>query len=303
VVSLGGATEASIWSIHHPIGKVPADWTRIPYGRPLANQRMYVLHQDLRPCPVWTPGEIMIGGAGLARGYWADPERTAERFVIHPGTGERLYRTGDLGRYLPDGEIDFLGRLDFQVKLNGYRIELGEIEAALRAQAGVTEALASVRTNPRTGRRQLVAHILAGQGDLVDLDALKAALARSLPGYMVPHHLQVIDRLPLSANGKVDRAALPDPWQDGEGQEVVAPRDEMEQRLLLLWAETLGDQKFGVHDNFFELGGDSLHAVRIIALIRAELGIEQDAEEDLEMLFDNPTVAELARTLSERVGR
>ncbi|MEU4116052.1 amino acid adenylation domain-containing protein [Kitasatospora sp. NPDC028055] len=303
VIGLGGATEASIWSIHHPIGEVPADWTRIPYGRPLANQRTYVLHQDFRPCPVWTPGEIFIGGAGLARGYWADEERTAERFVTHPVTGEALYRTGDLGRYLPGGDIDFLGRMDFQVKLNGYRIELGEIEAALRAQPGVAEALCSLRTNPRTGRRQLVAHIVGAPGDPTDADTLRAAMERLLPGYMVPHHLMFIERLPLSANGKVDRAALPEPWQDGEGEAAVAPRDEMEQRLLRLWAETLGDQKFGVHDNFFELGGDSLHAVRIIAQIRAELGIVQDAEEDLEMLFDNPTVAELARTLSERVGR
>ncbi|GAA3150547.1 hypothetical protein GCM10010521_42760 [Streptomyces rameus] len=303
VVSLGGATEAAIWSVFHPVGEVPAEWTRIPYGRPLANQRLHVLHGDFRPCPVWTPGEILIGGAGLARGYWADPERTAERFVTHPETGERLYRTGDLGRYLPGGDIDFLGRMDFQVKLNGYRIELGEIEAALRARPGVAEAFASVRTSPRTGRRQLVGHVVPEPGAAPDAGALRAALEEVLPGYMVPHHLLTVDRVPLSANGKVDRAALADPWQEEDSGPRAAPRDEMERLLLKLWAQALGDQEFGVHDNFFELGGDSLHAVRILGLIHAELGIEQQAEEDLEMLFDNPTIAELARTLATRIGQ
>ncbi|WP_306323274.1 MULTISPECIES: amino acid adenylation domain-containing protein [unclassified Streptomyces] len=302
VVSLGGATEAAIWSVFHPIGEVPPEWSRIPYGRPLANQRLHVLHADLTPCPVWTPGEIFIGGVGLARGYWADPERSAERFVTHPGTGERLYRTGDLGRYLPNGDIDFLGRMDFQVKLNGYRIELGEIEATLRARPGVAEAFASVRTSPRTGRRQLVGHVVPEPGAAVDAAGLRAALEETLPSYMVPHHLLLVDRVPLSANGKVDRAALPDPWQEEDGEERAAPRDEMERLLLKLWSEVLGDQEFGVHDNFFELGGDSLHAVRILGLIHAELDIEQQAEDDLEMLFDHPTIAELAQALSSRIG-
>ncbi|NUS17479.1 MAG: amino acid adenylation domain-containing protein [Streptomyces sp.] len=164
VVSLGGATEASIWSVHHPIGTVPSSWTRIPYGKPLANQTMHVLDRELEPCPVWTTGEIWIGGVGVAKGYWADPERTAERFVVHPRTGQRLYRTGDLGRYLPGGDIDFLGRQDSQVKLNGYRIELGEIEAALTRQPGIAEAVVGVDANPATGRRALVAHVVPARG-------------------------------------------------------------------------------------------------------------------------------------------
>ena len=159
LISLGGATEASIWSVCYPIGEVPADWVRIPYGKPLANQTMYVHDDRFQPCPVWTAGEIYIGGTGVALGYWADPDRTAERFVTHPATGERLYRTGDLGRYLPGGDIEFLGRQDSQVKLNGYRIELGEIAAALRRLPGVGDAVLSVATNPGTGRRQLVAHV------------------------------------------------------------------------------------------------------------------------------------------------
>ena len=302
VVSLGGATEASIWSVHHPIGEVPGDWTRIPYGKPLANQSLHVLHRGFGPCPVWTPGEILIGGIGVAKGYWADPQRTAERFVTHPETGELLYRTGDLGRYLPGGDIDFLGRMDFQVKLNGYRIELGEIEAVLRTQPAVAEALASVETNPRTGRRQLVAHVVRTPGTAEDAAQVRTAAEKLLPGYMVPQHVMFIERLPLSANGKVDRSALPTPWQDAEPEQHTAPRDELEGQLLTMWAEALGHQDFGVHDNFFELGGDSLHAVRILTRIRSELGIEQDAEEDLEMLFDHPTIAELAGTLADRIG-
>ncbi|MFE6686302.1 amino acid adenylation domain-containing protein [Streptomyces sp. NPDC057743] len=158
VISLGGATEASIWSVHYPIAEVPPHWSRIPYGKPLANQTMQVLDAALRPCPVWSTGEIHIGGKGVALGYWADPDKTAERFVTHPVTGERLYRTGDLGRYLPGGDIEFLGREDHQVKINGYRIELGEITAALERQAGIGQALVTVADGPHGGRKQLVAY-------------------------------------------------------------------------------------------------------------------------------------------------
>ncbi|MGW9434794.1 amino acid adenylation domain-containing protein [Streptomyces sp. NPDC055607] len=162
VISLGGATEASIWSVHFPIGRVPAEWSRIPYGTPLANQALHVLDHLLDPCPVGTTGEIWIGGIGVAKGYWADPVRTAERFVTHPVTGETLYRTGDLGRYLPGGDIEFLGREDTQVKVNGHRIELDEIAAVLRRQPGVREAILTVDTNPDTQRGQLVAHLVPG---------------------------------------------------------------------------------------------------------------------------------------------
>lgn len=179
VVGLGGATEASIWSVHHPIGTVPASWTRIPYGKPLANQDLHILDRALEPCPAWVSGEIWIGGAGVAKGYWADPERTAERFVVHPRTGRRLYRTGDLGRYLPGGDIDFLGRQDSQVKLNGYRIELGEIEAQLTRLPGVSEAVVGVDTNPATGRRQLVAHVVPARKAAQDEDRADDAAARA----------------------------------------------------------------------------------------------------------------------------
>ncbi|MDJ1133699.1 amino acid adenylation domain-containing protein [Streptomyces iconiensis] len=319
VVSLGGATEASIWSVHHAIGDVPPEWSRIPYGKPLANQTLHVYDKHFAPCPVWTTGEICIGGAGVARGYWADPELSAAQFVEHPVTGERLYRTGDLGRYLPGGDIDFLGRVDFQVKLNGYRIELGEIEAALRSLPGVGGALAGVETNPATGRRQLVAHLLPGDreetpssgarddaaaraGAGVDVAAVRSAVGELLPDYMVPHHFLVIDAVPLSANGKVDRGALPVPWAELAPEEQVAPRDGLESRLMRMWTAALERDDFGVDDNFFELGGDSLHAVRILTMIRRDIGLDEDMEDDLGLLFEFPTIAELAERLSTGTG-
>ncbi|QIJ65461.1 amino acid adenylation domain-containing protein [Streptomyces sp. JB150] len=690
VISLGGATEASIWSVHYPIGEVPAEWNRIPYGKPLANQTLHVLDHALDPCPVWTTGEIYIGGIGVAKGYWADPVRTGERFIVHPRTGERLYRTGDLGRYLPGGDIEFLGREDTQVKVNGYRIELDEIAAALRRRSGVREALVTVDTNPATNRGQLVAYlvpedapdtacgpldsasswpvvldaasselrrataelapatetfrglwhrlealaptvmarglarlgafttpgetatadtivdrggvrplylgligqwmaVLARRGTLTatgrpgeyradrpldadaldrDIDAVLGSLTATgadrvlldyftasiehqlallqgrvrplqlllpggewhvtealyaanpaarlqnriaaqavrsfverfpadrevrvlelgagtgatadqvlpalpaervayhftdlstafteqarkryesrhpfvryslldidedpagqgfppgcadvvvaanvlhdakdltrtlqhvrgllapggllvmiegtvnsplnmisfaflegfgnyqdqreapllsvpewreqltaagfpqfasvpegepamdalvqhvliagapsgqtvldttvlhkelgdlLPDYMVPHHYLVLDELPLSANGKVDRSALPSPWRELTPKEVTLPQSELEQRLLAIWSDALGRDDFGIEDNFFDLGGDSLHAVRMVGRFRTELGIEQTDDETIELLFAAPTVRELAAALA-----
>ncbi|WP_194912058.1 non-ribosomal peptide synthetase [Catenulispora rubra] len=696
LVGLGGATEGSIWSIFHPIpDPVPAGWTSIPYGRPLANQTMHVYDTAFQPCPVWTAGEIFIGGAGVARGYWNDPELTAERFVTHPDTGQRLYRTGDLGRYLPGGDIEFLGRQDSQVKINGYRIELGEVTAALSALPGVGQAVVGVGVNPGTGHRALMAHVVpaaaadagdagdagehagpiaewepvlaageaelrtgvgeltsllaeyqetsqlvedlcpaimaralselgafhdsavavsskdfvdsydvkpsytglldrwlatlaeaglleaadeggyrcrqvfdhavldaelrgrldglrvdpshaalleylitcadnaaglltgkvnplglllpdgddrvtealyatnpmarlqnrvtaavvrahaealgdrpirvlevgagtgatsrsvlaalpagrtrysftdvstyfltkaknrfrqhpsvdygrfdidrdpAGQGfaagsvdvivaanvmhDAADVgralgslgtllapdgllvmiegtantrtqmisvgfieglaqehesgrtpllsvpqwrehilaagysdvrsipegastvsgqpqhvlvarsagaarrvpsgDALRKGLEQVLPDYMVPRHYLFLDRIPLTPNGKVDQAALPSPWQESGSQEATAPRDALEERLYEIWRDALEQDDFGVEDDFFVLGGDSLHAVNILGRLRDELGMEGDADEGLEFLFDNPTIAELAVALREQ---
>ncbi|MFE2104599.1 amino acid adenylation domain-containing protein [Kitasatospora sp. NPDC059463] len=303
VMSQGGATEASIWSIAYPIGAVPPEWSRIPYGKPLANQTMHVLDQWLEPCPVWATGEIHIGGVGVARGYWADPERTAERFVTHPRTGERLYRTGDLGRYLPGGDIDFLGREDSQIKLNGYRIELGEITAPLRQYPGVQDALVAVDTNPRTGSRQLVAYLVPEQGEATagrthpEAAALRAALEEVLPEYMVPRHYLLIPKLPLSANGKVDVSALPAPREQQAGTGPAAPQDDLERTLLRIWQEALERDDFGTGDNFFELGGDSLHAIGVLERIGREFGMTEGQEDGLRKLFDNPTVARLAAAM------
>ncbi|WP_437981548.1 amino acid adenylation domain-containing protein [Sorangium sp. So ce117] len=213
VLSLGGATEASIWSIAYPITRVDPSWKSIPYGKPLANQRFYVLDGAMEPCPDGVPGRLYIGGVGLARGYWRDEERTRERFVTHPETGERLYWTGDLGRCLPDGNIEFLGREDFQVKIQGHRIELEEIEAALLQHPDVASAAVSVGSTASGGKR-LIAHVVPAQGRALEAPALRAFIASKLPDYMVPGAFVETSRLPLTSNGKVDRSALPDPARE-----------------------------------------------------------------------------------------
>ncbi|HEX6292324.1 MAG TPA: amino acid adenylation domain-containing protein, partial [Herpetosiphonaceae bacterium] len=200
VISLGGATEASIWSIGYPIEQVDPAWKSIPYGRPLANQQFHVLDEQLEPCPTWVPGQLYIGGIGLAQGYWRDPEKTAARFITHPLSGDGLYWTGDLGRYLPDGTIEFLGREDFQVKIQGYRIELGEIEAALLEYPGVRSAVVTA-TGERHGNKRLVAYVVVEQGNKRTGEGLTASirahLKDRLPTYMVPSAVVVLDALPL----------------------------------------------------------------------------------------------------------
>ncbi|OII69908.1 non-ribosomal peptide synthetase [Streptomyces sp. CC77] len=305
VVSLGGATEGSIWSIHHPVEAVRPEWSSIPYGKPLANQTMHVVNEWFEPSPVGVTGEIHIGGVGVARGYLGDPERTAERFPVHPVTGERVYRTGDLGRYLPGGDIEILGREDFQVKINGYRVELGEIEAALLRQPGVRTALVTAPAHARTGQRQIAAYVVPEPGADPDPVALREALAALLPGYMVPSRFLPLEALPLTVNGKVDHRALPAPWNDdAEGGDArVAPRSGLEERLFALWSRQLGHADFGVEEGFFDIGGDSLHAVGLLALLRAEFGVGADAEQEMvEALFMNASIASFAGLVASAEG-
>ncbi|TLS41562.1 amino acid adenylation domain-containing protein, partial [Streptomyces montanus] len=299
LVSLGGATEASIWSIWHPIGELDPGWPSVPYGRPLANQTFHVLDGGLCPVPTWVPGELFIGGVGVARGYWGDADKTAERFLTHPVTGERLYRTGDLGRYHPDGTIEFLGRNDHQVKINGYRIELGEIEARLTAHPGVRDAVVTATDN------HLTAYLTQAPGSATSdpdefVAEVRAVLNAILPDYMIPRHFVPLDALPLSANGKVDRSALPTtvPQAAADRPQSAAdpgsaqgpePRNDIERRLRDIWREVLGVEVVGIHDVFGELGGDSLRALRVISKA-AEAGLSITPRQ----FFENPTVAELA---------
>ena len=287
VISLGGATEASIWSILHPIDRVDPEWKSIPYGRPMANQTFHVLDAAGHPRPEWVPGELTIGGIGVALGYWRDPERTAASFVDHPELG-RLYRTGDLGRYLPDGEIEFLGREDFQVKVGGHRIELGEIEAALLRCPGVKEAVAAAPGEAR-GPRRLVAYVVPTE-EAPDAEKLRQQLADKLPEYMVPKSFVWLEALPLSANGKVDRQRLPEP--DGEEQAYVPPTGEAEEQIAEAWAEVLGRGRIGAEDNFFELGGDSVMAIQVTTRLAARgWRLAPTA------VFEHQTVASLAPLL------
>ncbi|MFI8824996.1 amino acid adenylation domain-containing protein [Streptomyces sp. NPDC053431] len=301
VISLGGATEGSIWSIHHPIEDVRPDWASIPYGKPLANQTTHVLNQWLEPSPVGVTGEIHIGGTGVAQGYLGDPERTAERFLVHPVTGERIYRTGDLGRYLPGGDIEILGREDFQVKINGYRVELGEIEAALLRRPGVRTALVTAPAHARTGQRQIAAYVVPEPGAEPEPAALREALTALLPAYMVPSRFLILDTLPLTTNGKIDHKALPTPWNDESDTAAarVAPRSRVEERLFTLWSRQLGHGDFGVEEGFFDIGGDSLHAVGLLALLRTEFGIGADKEQEMvEGLFMNASIASFAELIA-----
>ncbi|UBU18984.1 amino acid adenylation domain-containing protein [Nonomuraea gerenzanensis] len=294
IVSLGGATEASIWSILYPVGDVPAGWPSIPYGRPMRNQTFHVLDDLLRPRPVGVPGDLYIGGAGLAEGYLRDDERTAAAFIRHPVTGERLYRTGDLGRFLPSGDIEFLGREDFQVKVQGYRIELGEIETALARHPDVRGAVATVHGEPR-GAKRIVAFAVPEEGRPLPA-GLRGFLAERLPEYMVPSAFVELAALPLTANGKVDRKALvvsERAFEDVAAYE--APATPVEEIIAGVWAGMLRVERIGRHDHFFELGGDSLMAMRTVVHLRKELGLEIP----IRVLFDSPTLAGIAAVIEE----
>ncbi|MEV5693231.1 amino acid adenylation domain-containing protein [Micromonospora globbae] len=294
LIALGGATEAAVWSNAFEVGEVPAHWRSIPYGFPLPNQRYRVVDGRGRDCPDWVVGELWIGGAGVAAGYRGDAERTAQRFVEHDGS--RWYRTGDLGRYWPDGTLEFLGRADFQVKIRGHRIELGEVEAALTDCPGVKEAVA-VAVGGAT--RRLAAAIVAEPGVGCDPEAVGAFVAGRLPSYMVPEHVAVLDQLPLSPNGKVDRNAVAARLAAGDD----APADEppqpgLEAELGALWGELLDCPVPGRTRNFFALGGDSLLATRLLAALRERYGV------DLPMrgLLDRPTIADLAAAVRHAAG-
>ncbi|RKS76989.1 amino acid adenylation domain-containing protein [Actinomadura pelletieri DSM 43383] len=294
VVSLGGATEAGIWSIAYPIERVDAGWESIPYGRPLRNQWFEVLNERFEPCPTWVTGELFIGGVGLAEGYWRDPERTDLQFVTHPGDGRRLYRTGDLGRYLPDGTIQFLGRHDHQVKVGGHRIELGEIEHTLERHPDVRRAVVTA-TGDRSHRRLTAYAVPDGA---VDPDELREHLARWLPAYMVPRDVVLLDALPLTANGKVDRAALPraetrSADAAGLAAELDPDQRALAERMAAIVAQVLRLDHVDPDQNFFTLGGDSILGVQVIARVTAE-GIDVTPQD----LFAHQSIAELVLALA-----
>ncbi|MEO6191373.1 MAG: amino acid adenylation domain-containing protein, partial [Thermoanaerobaculia bacterium] len=308
IANFGGATETSVWSNWYPIGEVDPDWAGIPYGRPIANARYYILDAGLAPCPPGVPGDNYIGGGCPALGYAGQPALTAERFVPDPFSplpGARMYATGDRARFGPDGTMEFLGRVDFQVKVRGYRIELGEIESALLRHPRVREAVALAREDVE-GEKRLVAYVVPPAGGPAPVPAeLRESLQRVLPEYMVPWSFVILDRLPVTANGKLDRHALPSPREaaalaagagaDAEGEAYVAPRSELERAIAEVWREVLQLERVGVHDNFFESGGSSLLIVKLHGRLHEALGREIPVME----LFRHTTIDALARKLSE----
>jgi amino acid adenylation domain-containing protein len=292
-----GPTETVVGSTLH---EAPPDITAgaVPIGRPIDRTRVYVLDPHGQPVPPGASGELCIGGAGVARGYLGRPERTAERFVpdaFGPEPGARLYRTGDLARWLPGGTLEYLGRRDQQVKIRGYRVELGEIEAALRRQPGVRDAAALLREDA-PGERRLVAYLVARDAPAADATVAQA-LREALPEYLVPSAFVWLEALPLTANGKLDRARLPAP--SGERPQLaeayVAPRTPVEERLARIWSEVLQVERVGVQDSFFALGGHSLNAMQVIARVRDAFQVELP----LRPLFESPTVAALAGLIEE----
>ncbi|MBT3074761.1 MULTISPECIES: non-ribosomal peptide synthetase [Streptomyces] len=296
-----GPTEATVTCLLHtgPAGQGgERDTASMPLGRPFPGTRAYVLDAGQRPVPIGVPGELCVGGVRLARGYHGRPELTAAQFVPDPfgGTGERLYRTGDLVRYRPDGTLEFLGRIDQQVKIRGLRIELGEIEAALTGHPGVgAAAVTAPEITP--GNRRLAAYVTGLDGaPAPDPEALREHLREGLPDYMVPALWTVLDSLPMTASQKIDRKALPAPATTLE-RAYVAPRDPVEEAVAAIWAETLGVDRVGAEDDFFALGGHSLLATRVLARLREAFAVELP----LRRLFEHTTVTALAAAVTEAV--
>ncbi|HEX9314785.1 MAG TPA: amino acid adenylation domain-containing protein, partial [Actinomycetota bacterium] len=299
---LAGSTDTTAYNFYGPtectvdaLSCQLRDFARPVVGRPLVNTQAYVLDPALRPVPVGVPGELYLSGAGLARGYLNRPGLTAERFVANPfgEPGSRMYRTGDRARWTAQGVVEYLGRTDHQVKIRGVRIEPGEIEAALMAHPGIARAAVIAREQASGGKR-LVAYVVPapGAGD-PDPQALRGALAGTLPDYLVPSAFVTLDALPLTPHGKLDRKALPAPDFSAGQTRYVAPRTEAEAMVAAIWAEVLGVDRVGVEDNFFELGGDSILSIRVISRLRAAFSVEISPR----VLFTAPTVAGLAAAL------
>jgi len=297
IMNLGGATEAAIWSNWFPVDAVDPTWTSVPYGRPIQNCRYYLLDADLRPVPIGAVGELHIGGTCLAEGY-LNPEQTAERFMANPFAteemGARLYKTGDLARYFEDGNLELLGRVDSQVKIRGFRVELAEVEAALGKLPEVQQAACAAHVDG-SGHKALVAYLVPRQGSQLKEESVRRALAAQLPDFMVPSRVELLSQLPLSSNGKVDRAALQLPQRREKRTNFVPAATETERSLLQIWQRVLQRDSIGIDDDFFTLGGHSLLAVQIFNDINRWRG----SKFPLATLFECSTIRSLGARLDE----
>ena len=288
-----GPTEASVVATCLDIREIPEGSGPIPIGHPLTNTAIYFLDSDLCPVPIGEPGELCIGGAAVARGYLDAPDLNAQRFIKNPFSsqpGARLYRSGDLARWLTDGTIELIGRLDAQLKIRGFRIEPGEIEAVLKEHPAIDDALVMARPN-QSGENRLIAYA-AGDTSRLKVEKLRTLLKSKLPGYMLPSAIVTLEKLPLNLNGKVDRQALPYPSVK-RANPFIGPQNTLEAQLAAIWEGAMGIESIGVTDNFFELGGDSLVAAKLFAEIEKVLGQKLP----LTTLFQAPTIEKLATTL------
>jgi amino acid adenylation domain-containing protein len=297
VISLGGATEATVWSNYYPIGEVDPSWPSIPYGKPIQNAKYYILDRNLEVCPLRVPGDLYIGGECLAVEYINDTALSAHKFIANPfENGEKIYRTGDIARWFEDGNMQFLGRKDQQVKIRGYRIELGEIESQLTSHPQVSDGIVLDRVDG-TGNKYLCAYYVSKvKGEEIDREELKEYLLRELPEYMIPAYFIAIEKIPLTANGKLDRKGLPEPEASSEsGVEFMAPENETQAKLVEVWAQVLGveKEKIGITADFFQLGGHSLNATMVISRIHKEFNVKVPLAE----IFNSPTIRELSRKI------
>lgn len=294
-----GPTESTTFTSYQPIKKGAQFANSIPVGRPIANTQVYVLDRQMQPVPIGASGELFIGGDGLARCYWEQPDLTAEKFIPNPYNnkpGERLYRSGDRMRWLPDGTLEFLGRIDTQIKIRGYRVELGEIESCLRTYPGIRET-AVIAATKVSGEKYLVAYFSARGSTDVTGNELRRHLSTKLPDYMVPSAFVPIEEFPLTANGKIDRKALAS-LSIGEALDkaYIPPRTGTEKVIALIWSGVLGRPRIGIEDNFLELGGHSLQATQIVLRIRDLFQVD---DFPVRRMFESPTVAGLAIALKE----
>ncbi len=291
VVGLGGATEATIWSNYFDIGKLDPSWNSIPYGKPIQNARYYILDEHLQPCPFDVAGDLYIGGNCLATCYLNEPALSAKKFIDDPYNPDgKMYATGDLATWHRDGNMEFLGRRDFQVKVNGYRIELGEIESVLKEIPAIKDTIAIMRTD-ETQVKSLVAYYVSEEE--IDQEELKSKLGKQLPTYMVPANLVHLDTMPLNANGKIDRKALPVPQNEVKAGIYVAPTGEVEELLQAIWEKVLNKQEVSVTANFFELGGDSIKTILVSSQAR-KYGYALEIRD----IYQSPTIKGLAPRIS-----
>jgi len=300
VWNMYGPTETTVWSTCH---RLPSADAPVLIGRPIANTQVYVLSRTLQPVPVGVPGDLWIGGAGVARGYLGRDELTAERFRPDPfqdADGSRMYRTGDVGRYLRDGNLEYRSRVDNQVKVRGFRIELGEIETAVSAHPAIRQAVATV-LHPGSGDARIAAYLVPVDGEeFPSPSEVRNHLRQTLPQYMIPQYFVRVEELPLTPNGKVDRGQLPPPSDDAGllAEAFVDPRSPAERAVAEAWGEVLGVKRVSADANFFDLGGHSVLAVRAVARLRKELGVAVS----LRQLFQAPSVETLAREIEALSG-
>lgn len=283
--ALGGATEASIWSNCYEIPDViPENWKSIPYGKPLANQKYYILDQNMENCPNWVPGNLYIAGEGIALGYLNDEEKTKEKFIIWEKTGEKLYSTGDMGRYWSDGNIEFLGRVDNQIKINGYRVEIGEIENALYATSLVKKCMVSYEKD------KLCAYIIK-ETESINVMDLQEQLSKILPEYMIPKLFYLVDEIPLTSNGKIDLGKMKNKVVLSEKDKINIAETVTEKELVSVWETVVGKKNMDIDESFFESGGDSIKIIRFINKIN-EL---YHKDISLHVIGENQTIRKLAK--------